>query len=100
MKPIVACSSPPVADTIAGGPGGDGAGGLEPTTTAPVMSSCASQTNVYLPGASNRHVPAQPGDVTTAGSGGTDPAFAPAVWVHDAGWAPPKTTLCALPPVA
>jgi hypothetical protein len=64
----------------------------------PVMKLCASHSNEYVPGVSNRHVPDQPGPCGPPGSGGTGP-LPPAVCVHDVGADPlEKSTLWKLPP--
>src|SRR5262249_42097176 len=68
------------------------------TTTVPTICGCASQTNEYVPGALNVHVPAQPFGSVNAGSGGTGPRTGPAVCVHDVGSPSVKSTLCALLP--
>lgn len=69
------------------------------TVIVPVINACASQKNVYVPGVLNVHVPLHPAGAGWFGSGGTDPEFAPAVWVQLVGSAPLKSALCALPPL-
>jgi hypothetical protein len=63
------------------------------------MNECASHTNEYVPGVSNRQLPDQPWPCGPAGSGGTGPETAPDVCAHDVGAGPPlKSTLWKLPP--
>jgi hypothetical protein len=88
-----------VGDAVGVGVGVGVGVAASPTITVPVISGWTLQTNVYVPAALNVHSPLQPCVIGKAGSGGTGPAFAPAVCTHDEGGAASNFTLCEDPPV-